>query len=141
MGGLWTKETETRLLQDHLDESMLIHLYTNNVTPTRATALASFTTLDSGFLGYAPKLIGVGSWVVTSVDPACLASAPMVVWTFLGSVGPIYGYYYSQGNSVSYPMGAAERFFDGPYSMIRTGQQLSISPVLGIRGVNSWYLG
>lgn len=138
MAGLWTKETEIRMLQDHLDEDVLLHLYTNNLTPTRSTALASLTTIVSGSYGYAPHLIGVGSWSVNSADPACYAVAPMIVWTFGMSLGAIYGYYYSQANSTNYPMGGVERFYDGPYSMIRTGQQLSITPTIAARGVNSW---
>lgn len=138
MGGMWTKETETRVLQDHLDQSVWLRLFTNNLTPTRETALTSLTTLTSGFFEYAPKEIGVGSWVISSADPACLASAPMVLWTFQGCVGPIYGYYYTAVDCEAHAMGAMERFSDGPYSMIRTGQQLSITPTLGVRGVSSW---
>jgi len=62
----------------------------------------------------------------------------MVLWTLMGSHGPIYGYYYTALNSETYPMGCIERFSDGPYSMTRTGQQLSVTPVLGARGVSSW---
>jgi hypothetical protein len=139
MPGYWTKETETRALQDHLDEPMYIRLFINSVNVSRATALSSLVTINSGDLGYAPKEIGVGSWVVTSADPACLATAPQVLWTIMGSLGPVHGYYFTQANSDTYPMGCIERFSDGPYSMIRTGQQLSVTPVLGARGVTSYY--
>jgi len=136
--GWWTKETETRMLNDHLDEAMLIRLFTNPCSVTRATALTSLTGIVSGYLGYAPIVIGVGSWTVTSADPYCYATAPSLLWTLMGSHGPIYGYYYTAANSDTYPMGCIERFSDGPYSMTRTGQQLSITPVLGARGVSSW---
>lgn len=139
MGGIWTKETETRLLQDHLDQDIHIRLFTNSLNVSRGTALTSLTTLDSGFLDYAPKVIGPGSWSVVSADPACLAVAPAVVWTFQGSAGPVFGYYFTAANSEDYPMGCVERFYDGPYSMTRTGQQLSVTPTLGARGVASFY--
>ena len=138
MGGLWTKETETRLLMDHLDQDVHLRLFINSIVPARGTALTSLVTIASGTMGYAPILLPVNSWVVSSADPACLASQPTQVWTMLGSHGPVFGYYYTAANSESYPMGGVERFSDGPYSIIRTGQQLSVTPVLGARGVSSW---
>lgn len=138
MGGYWTQDTETLALQQHLFEDVHLRLFTNPLSVTRHTNIACLTTPESGYLNYAPQVVGVGSWVVTSADPYNSVSAPQVIWTLMGSFGPAYGYYYTYANCETLLAGCVERFDDGPYSLIRTGQQLSVTPMLGARGVSSW---
>jgi hypothetical protein len=138
VGGYWTQETETLALRQHTSEEIHIRLFTNSLNPSRLTALGSLATPTSGYLGYAPVVIGPNSWVVTSGNPYNYVSAPQVVWALQGSFGLAYGYYFTYVNCPACPAGGVERFSDGPYSMIRTGQQLSITPVLAVRGVSSF---
>lgn len=138
MGGYFTQETETLVLQQHTAEELHLRVFINSLGVSRHTALSSLTTPDSGFLGYAPVVIGPNSWVVTSADPYNYAMAPQVLFTLMGSFGPVYGYYFTYVNCPACPAGGVERFSDGPYSMIRTGQQLSILPTIAVRGVSSF---
>ena len=102
-------------------ETMLLRLYTSDVTPTSTTALSTLSEVSGN--GYAEvSLSGTSNWNITN-GTATLTSP--VTWTFTGAVGDVYGYYIvgaSTGNLI-----AAERFATGPYTVATNGDSITVS--------------
>ena len=72
--------------------NQLLHLYINNVAPTSASTLASFTEMST--LGYAALTLTKTSWVVSAQTGHSQAAYANQTWTFTaGTAVSAYGYY------------------------------------------------
>jgi hypothetical protein len=73
-------------------EALKLRLYVNNVTPSEADVVGTYTSAAGG--GYADISIPRGDWTVTPGAPTS-ASITARVWTFSGALtgnATIYGY-------------------------------------------------
>ena len=84
---------EIRLLGNYLRNVVSLRLFSNNVTISETTTLASFVEVIGG--GYTSRFLGVATWVYVSADPST-ATYPQQTFSFTGPTsgpGTIYGYY------------------------------------------------
>ncbi len=108
-------------------EDLSLRLYQNNITPAETDTAATYTV--ASFTGYANQTITAANWTVSGTAPT-QAAAPQA--TFTSSAGsqnqPIYGYYFIS------PTGTilmwAERFSDGPYTIVNNGDAIKVTPVI-----------
>ena len=94
-------------------QTLILRLYTNNVTPGEASVAATFTEA-TGF-GYSAITLTPGTWTTTPGNPST-AAYPQQTFTFTGALGNVYGYYITQMTS-GFLMWA-ELFTDGPYNIV-----------------------
>ena len=129
MALLAPNSSEDVMLQNILNktapQNVVLRLYTNNYTPVETSTEANFTEA-SGF-GYASVTLPGASWTITPGNPTS-ASFAQQTFTFTGTLGNVYGYYMTQLTS-GFIMWA-ERFTDGPYNIVNSGDQIKITPVI-----------
>lgn len=108
-------------------ENLSLRLFTNNITPAEATVLGSFTEATGN--GYARQTIAMADWSIVAGDPT-YATATEKVFAFTGALGNVYGYYIvgeSSGN-----LYWCERFTNAPIAIQNNGDQIRITPKLGL---------
>ena len=129
MALLAPNSSEDVMLQNILNktapQNVVLRLYTNNYTPVETSTEANFTEA-SGF-GYTSVTLAGASWTITPGNPTS-ASFAQQTFTFTGTLGNVYGYYMTQLTS-GFIMWA-ERFTDGPYNIVNSGDQIKITPVI-----------
>lgn len=101
-------------------QGLTLKLYTNNVAPSVSTTNEGLTYLASGS-GYAPVNLTPSSWVVDGSS----AAYPQQTWTFTGPVGNVYGYAVTTQSSNILVM--AEKFSDGPYNILSSGDIIRVT--------------
>ena len=107
------------------NENLVLKLFKSNTTPAEADVVGTYTEAD--FTGYAAVTLTGASWVVTG-NPITYAKQ-----TFTSTAGsqnqPVYGYYLvrATGGELVY----AERFTDGPYTIVNNGDKIEVTPSLG----------
>lgn len=106
-------------------ENLVMRLYANNIVPDEGSTLATFIEASGG--GYNSINLVSGSWSIIAGSPS-QAEHTELVWTFTGSVGPVYGYYVtrSSGGELMW----AERFTNGPFNINTNGDEIRITPRL-----------
>lgn len=105
-------------------QDLQLRLFKNDYTPGETTTEADVVEAD--FVGYAPITLTPASWVSASGAPS---QATFAQQTFLSTAvqsQQVYGYYYAQ--AVSGKLVAAERFSDGPYSILLVGDPVKVTP-------------
>lgn len=105
-------------------ETLILKLYSNNVTPGPTTALADFTEVSGG--GYAEKLLSASDWNVTGAS----ATTSAQTFTFTAAVGDVYGYYLVGSTSGS--LIASEKFTSGPYNVQNNGDVITVTSTISI---------
>ena len=120
---------EQRILEDYLRDGVLVRLYSNDVTPSETSTVASFTEVAGG--GYEFQSVNSLAWVYTQGNPT-EATAPQVEFIFTGATtapGTIYGYYLV--SPVTGLLLAAERFAGSvlPYVPV-AGSRIRLNPVV-----------
>lgn len=113
-----------------LDETLILHLYSNNYTPAVGDTIAAYTEVAGG--GYVDKPLAVASWSIVSGNPT-IASYAAQDFTFTGvttAPGTVYGYYITDVANV---IRGAQRFSDlvVPFSPI-AGSIIRITPRLQV---------
>lgn len=128
-----------RLLNKEAGTSLVLDLFSNDVTPNSTTNLASFTFVATGN-GYAANTIANTAWTVTPGNNsvgASFANAAAVVFTFTGvpTVNTVYGYVLHTATEVI----AAERLPVGvaPFVISAAGETVSITPVITAASVTN----
>lgn len=111
------------LIAQYNADVLRIHLFQNNITPTKSNVLGDFT--EATFDGYAA--INIGTWSAPAVSGHVASSSPPQV-TFSKTAGVttnnIYGYYVTDAaNSVLY---WSERDPNGPVPMAVNGDQYRV---------------
>ena len=102
-------------------------LFKNDYTPVEGTTEASVTAAT--FTGYAVIQLTAASWTVTPGDPSSMAYAQQTFTSTAGSQNEaIYGYYLKQRTSGKLVW--AERFTDGPYTIVNNGDAIKVTPTI-----------
>ena len=104
-------------------QDLVLRLYTSNTTPAETDTAATYT--EAASFGYAALTLTGSSWTITEGAPSNAAYAQQV-FTFTGNLGNVYGYYMTRATSGRIAL--AERFTDGPYSIVNNGDQIKITP-------------
>ncbi len=99
-----------------------VHLYANDVHPSREHDLKAFQEVTGG--GYAPVELAADDWVVREDGKLCVATRPPVKWAFTSGVGNIFGYYVTDaGGALLW----AERLAPAPFLAANPGDKLRIA--------------
>lgn len=102
-------------------------LFKNDYTPVEGTTEASVTAAT--FTGYAVIQLTAASWTVTPGNPSSMAYAQQTFTSTAGSQNEaIYGYYLKQRTSGKLVW--AERFTDGPYTIVNNGDAIKVTPTI-----------
>lgn len=105
-------------------ENLVLHLYTNDVTPGETDTTASYT--EATFTGYAAITLTAASWVVTEGAPS---NAAYPQQTFTSSADQtsqsVYGYYLTRVTSGR--IAWAERFPSGPFVIANNGDNVKVT--------------
>jgi len=106
-------------------ENLVLHLYTNDVTPGETDTTASYT--EATFTGYAAITLTAANWVVTEGAPSD-ATYPQQTFTSSADQAPqsVYGYYLTRVTSGR--LAWAERFPSGPYVIANNGDNVKVTP-------------
>jgi len=111
----------------YTSQPLTLCLYKNDITPGETDTEATYTVAD--FTGYASIDLTGNSWTVTEADPTHIDYAQQTFTSTAGSQSQaIYGYYLKQ--TTSGKLVAAERFSDGPYTIVNNGDVIKITPVI-----------
>lgn len=107
-------------------QDLRLKLYKNDVTPGETDNAATYTVAD--FTGYADKDLAGSSWnAATSGEPSYIDYAKQTFTSTAGSQNqPIYGYFIVQQTSGLLVW--AERFSDGPYTIVNNGDKIEVTP-------------
>jgi len=107
-------------------ENVTLKLFKNDYTPVEGSIAGSFTEAD--FTGYAAKTNLTGaSWNITTGDPSYADFAEQTFTSTAGSQNqPVYGYFIVGNTSATILW--AERFSDGPYTIVNNGDAIKITP-------------
>jgi hypothetical protein len=118
------------LLNKTAPENLILKLFKSNTTPADTDTAASYTEAD--FTGYTNKTMTGTSWTVTSGDPTTGAYAQQTFASTAGSQSQsVYGYYVTQVTSGVLIW--AERFTDGPYTIVNNGDEIRITPQITLQ--------
>lgn len=106
-------------------QTLILRLFKSNTTPGEADTEATYTEAD--FTGYASVTLTGGSWGAASGGTISYAQQ-----SFTSSAGsqnqPVYGYYLTQ--TTSGKLVYAERFTDGPYTIVNNGDVIKVTPTI-----------
>lgn len=123
-----TSEGEAQLLRNMVGvEEMSMHLFINDVTPTRGFSRKSFKEPATG--GYRSILLSPARWKVEEGDATTAAEAryPKVTYEFQSAVGRVFGYFFMQRGAVLWAVRLPD---DAPYFAKWKGDKLHIQPVM-----------
>ena len=105
--------------------ALILRLYTNNITPSETDTAATYT--ETTFTGYSAITLTGANWTTTEGAPTQTVYAQQ---TFTSSAGSqsvsVYGLFMTR--TTSGRIALAERFTDGPYSIVNNGDQIRITP-------------
>jgi hypothetical protein len=108
-------------------ESMILKLYSNDLTPSYGTVIGDLTELS--VTGYAGITLAPAAWTVTASSPSGPATAQAAQQTFaITAAATSYGYYVV--GATSGKLYWVERFTDGPYVLDSAGGQIKITPLI-----------
>ena len=122
---------EVKMLENVLNktapENQILKLFRSNTTPADTDTHTTYT--EATFTGYTAITLTGTNWTVTSGDPTEAAYAQQTFASTAGSQNQsIYGYYVTQASSGVLMW--AERFTDGPYTIVNNGDEIRITPKL-----------
>lgn len=108
-------------------QNLILKLFKNDVTPGQSTTEAGLTEAD--FTGYSAITLTAANWTATPADPSHIDYAQQTFTSTAGSQNQaVYGYYLVQVTSGKLVW--AERFSDGPYTIVNSGDNIKITPVI-----------
>lgn len=115
------------ILNHTAPQNQLLKLFKSNTTPAETDTHTTYTVAD--FTGYSDISLTGTSWSITEGDPSFAAYAQQTFTSSAGSQNqPIYGYYVTQATSGILMW--AERFPDGPYTIVNNGDAIKVTPRL-----------
>ncbi len=110
-------------------ENLVLHLYTNNVTPAKNSNVATFTEASGS--GYSAITLTAANWTVTegtgNGTTATTCTQPVQVFTLTGALSA-YGYFVT--GATSNALYFAELFSSGPYTTPSGGGTIQITPTV-----------
>jgi hypothetical protein len=126
MAVLFTQAGEQTALQNLVNstapQTLVLKLYTNNVTPTELDVASNYTEL-SGY-GYTSTTLIPGNFTFAQGSPTT-ATYPQITYTFTGAAGYIYGYFVVQQSSNTLMF--ANRFTNAPIQISNNGDQIRVT--------------
>lgn len=114
-----------RALNKTASDNVILHLFTDDITPGETATVASFTEPGDGF-GYASASMTAGDWTMRDSGGVSLASGTQQTYTFTSGTVAVYGYFFTDGggNDVLW----CERFSDAPYNIPSGGGTINVTP-------------
>lgn len=115
------------LINKAAPENLVLCLYQNNITPAETDTIVTYTAAT--FTGYAQITLAGASWTVTGGAPSSAAFAQQTFTSTAGAQNqPIYGYFLKRltTGDIVY----AERFSDGPYTIVNNGDNIKVTPII-----------
>lgn len=127
MNQVYPDEGLVPLLERLTADDLVFHLYTNDMTPVKASVLADFT--EQAGDGYAEITVVAADWTLSGVagHQGTLLAAP-IAFTAAGGAWTIYGYYIT--NTAGTKVLWAARLDSAPVTVPDT-ESLLIVPVVG----------
>ena len=108
-------------------EALILRLFQNNITPAEADTAATYT--QATFTGYVALTLTPATWTVTGGAPTSAAYPQQSFTSTAGAQNQsIYGYYLVRATSLD--LVYAERFSDGPYSIVNNGDAIKVTPTI-----------
>ena len=108
-------------------QNLKLCLFQNDYTPIESTIETALT--EATFTGYGSITLTAANWTFTGADPSHVDYAQQTFTSTAGSQNqPIYGYYLLQVTSGKLVW--AERFTDGPYTIVNNGDAIKVTPVI-----------
>lgn len=106
-------------------QNLILKLFKSNTTPGETDTEATYTEAD--FTGYSAITLTAANWSVSEGAPSEASYAQQTFTSTAGSQNqPVYGYYLVQVTSGKLVW--AERFSDGPYTIVNSGDAIKITP-------------
>lgn len=106
-------------------EDLVLRLFQSDTTPAETDTAVSYTEAD--FTGYSPITLTGAGWSISEGAPSNASYAQQTFTSTAGSQNQnVYGYYMTR--SISGRLALAERFTDGPYTIVNDGDQIKITP-------------
>lgn len=113
------------LVNKTLAQNLVLRLFKNNKTPSETDTEADYTEAD--FTGYAALTLVGALWNSSPGAPSQVDYAQQVFASSAGAQNqPVYGYHLTQLTSGKLVW--AERFTDGPYTIVNNGDQIKVTP-------------
>ena len=107
--------------------NLILELFSSNTTPAETDTYATYT--ETTFTGYAEVTLTGASWSITEGAPSYASYAQQ---TFTSSAGSqsvnVYGYLckYTTSGILAW----AERFTDGPYTIVNLNDAIKVTPYI-----------
>lgn len=103
----------------------ILRLFQNNVTPAETDVASTYT--EATWTGYSAITLTPGSWSVVEGAPTRASYAQQTYTSTAGSQSQTnYGYYMTRTTNGRIIL--AERFTDGPYTIVNNGDQIKVTP-------------
>ena len=118
------QEMLKRILNYSATGDLVLHLYTNDVTPAEGDTVSTYT--ESTAAGYGASTLTGTDWTITTTTGTTEASYPQVTFTYTDTEPNVYGYYVTDSGGTILIW--AERFSDGPYNIPSSGGEIKITP-------------
>ncbi len=106
--------------------NLVLHLYTNDVTPGETNTVASFT--ESTAAGYASKTLTASSWTVATADGVTTATYAAQLFQYTAAE-TVYGYYVTDAAGTTLLW--AERFTE-TFTAGSSGGGLYLTPTFSL---------
>lgn len=105
----------------------ILKLYQSNTTPSETDTAGTYT--EATFTGYSSVTLTGASWTVTQGAPSHADYAQQIFTSSAGSQNQsIYGYFVVRATSGR--IAWSERFSDGPYVIVNSGDQIKVTPII-----------
>lgn len=120
---------ESIMLQNILNktapENKILKLYQSNTTPAETDTHTTYT--EATWTGYAAVTLTGATWTVSGTAPTEAAYPQQTFTSTAGSQNQAnYGYYVTQFTAGTLMW--AERFTDGPYTIVNNGDAIKVTP-------------
>jgi hypothetical protein len=108
-------------------QNLILKLFKSNTTPGETDTESTYT--EANFTGYTNLTLTASSWVTTTGAPSSMAYPQVTFTSTAGSQNqPVYGYYLVQVSSGKLVW--AERFTDGPYTIVNLNDAIKVTPII-----------
>jgi hypothetical protein len=112
-------------------QTLVLKLFKNNYAAILDATVESDLT-EADFTGYSAITLTGSSWTITPGAPSVASFAKQTFTSSAGSQSQnVYGYYIVQ--TTSGKLVWAERFADGPYSIVNNGDAISVTPTIQLK--------
>jgi hypothetical protein len=106
-------------------QNLILKLYKNDITPGETDTESTYTVAN--FTGYSDQTLTAANWTTTPGSPSDVTYPQCTFTSTAGSQNqPIYGYFLVQQSSGKLVW--AERFSDGPYTIVNNGDAIKVTP-------------